>query len=65
MGGTSALPRCEEHAVDCVIANSENVANGAGITSGLALRLLAGGADIHKMSNHVREHKQVYISGNG
>ena len=33
----------EERAIDMVIANGENAANGAGITSKLALRLLDGG----------------------
>ena len=35
-----------ERAVDFVIANGENAANGAGITSKIALKLLAGGVDV-------------------
>ena len=50
----------EQHAVDFVIVNGENVANGAGITSKLALRLLAGGADVLTTGNHVWRQKEVY-----
>ena len=51
-----------EHAVDFVIANGENAANGAGITSKLALRLLAGGVDVITTGNHVWRQKEVYSS---
>ena len=37
----------DERAVDFVIANGENAANGAGITSKIALKLLDGGVDVH------------------
>jgi metallophosphoesterase (TIGR00282 family) len=50
----------EEHAVDFVIANAENAANGAGITSKIARRLLAGGIDVLTMGNHVWRQKEVY-----
>jgi hypothetical protein len=50
----------EEHAVDFVIANGENVANGAGITSKLAARLLAGGVDVITTGNHVWRQKEVF-----
>lgn len=50
----------EERAVDFVIANGENVANGAGITSKLALKLLAGGVDVITTGNHVYRQKEVY-----
>ncbi len=36
----------QERGVDFVIANGENAANGAGITSKIAQRLLAGGVDV-------------------
>jgi len=49
-----------ERAVDFVIANGENVANGAGITSKLALRLLGGGVDVLTTGNHVWRQKEVY-----
>lgn len=50
----------DEHDVHFVIANGENVANGAGITSKLALRLLAGGVDVITTGNHVYRQKEVY-----
>ena len=50
----------EERAVDFVVANGENVANGAGITSKLALKLLAGGVDVLTTGNHVWRQKEVY-----
>jgi 2',3'-cyclic-nucleotide 2'-phosphodiesterase len=50
----------EERAVDFVIANGENVANGAGITSKLALKLLGGGVDVLTTGNHVWRQKEVY-----
>ncbi len=49
-----------EHAVDFVIANGENVANGAGITSKLALKLLGGGVDVLTTGNHVWRQREVY-----
>jgi hypothetical protein len=50
----------DEHAVDFVIANGENAANGAGITSKIAQRLLAGGVDVITTGNHVWRQKEVY-----
>lgn len=50
----------DERAVDFVIANGENVANGAGITSKLALRLLGAGVDVLTTGNHVWRQKEVY-----
>jgi len=50
----------EEHAVDFVIANGENTANGAGITSKIAERLLAGGVDVITTGNHVWRQKEVF-----
>ena len=50
----------EERAVDFVIANGENVANGAGITSKLALKLLGAGVDVLTTGNHVWRQKEVY-----
>jgi metallophosphoesterase (TIGR00282 family) len=55
------LPRFrEERAVDFVIANGENAANGAGITSKIARKLLAGGVDVLTTGNHVWRQKEVY-----
>jgi hypothetical protein len=50
----------DEHAVDFVVANGENAANGAGITSKIAQRLLAGGVDVITTGNHVWRQKEVY-----
>jgi hypothetical protein len=49
-----------ERAVDFVIANGENIANGAGITSKLALKLLSGGVDVITTGNHVYRQKEIY-----
>ncbi|HEY5388504.1 MAG TPA: TIGR00282 family metallophosphoesterase, partial [Thermoleophilia bacterium] len=43
-----------------VIANGENIANGAGITSKLALKLLGAGVDVLTTGNHVWRQKEVY-----
>ncbi|MEZ5126053.1 MAG: TIGR00282 family metallophosphoesterase [Thermoleophilia bacterium] len=50
----------EQHAIDFVIVNGENVANGAGITSKLAEKLLAGGVDVITTGNHVYRQREVY-----
>jgi 2',3'-cyclic-nucleotide 2'-phosphodiesterase len=50
----------EDEDLDFVIANGENAANGAGITSKLALRLLAAGVDVLTTGNHVWRQKEVY-----
>jgi metallophosphoesterase (TIGR00282 family) len=50
----------EERAIDMVIANGENAANGAGITSKIAGRLLAGGVDVITTGNHVWRQREVY-----
>ncbi len=50
----------EEHAVDFVIVNGENAANGAGITSKIARRLLGSGVDVLTTGNHVWRQKEVF-----
>jgi metallophosphoesterase (TIGR00282 family) len=50
----------EERAVDMVIVNGENAANGAGITSKIAGRLLAGGVDVITTGNHIWRQREVY-----
>jgi hypothetical protein len=48
------LPRLrDEHDVDFCVVNGENVADGAGITPKLAERILAAGADVITLGNHV------------
>lgn len=49
----------EEHSPDFVIANGENVASGAGITSKIAEKLLAGGVDVITTGNHVWRQKEI------
>ena len=46
--------------MDFVIVNGENAANGAGITSKIAERLLAGGVDVITTGNHVWRQKEVF-----
>jgi hypothetical protein len=50
----------EAEAVDFVIVNGENAANGAGITSKLARRLLEAGADVLTTGNHVWRQREVF-----
>jgi 2',3'-cyclic-nucleotide 2'-phosphodiesterase len=50
----------EERALDFVVANGENAANGAGITSKIAGRLLAAGVDVLTTGNHVWRQREVY-----
>ena len=50
----------ETEGVDFVIVNGENAANGAGITSKLARRLLEGGVDVLTTGNHVWRQREVF-----
>jgi metallophosphoesterase (TIGR00282 family) len=49
----------EEHGVGFCVANGENVADGAGITPRLAERLLAAGADVLTLGNHVWRRREI------
>jgi hypothetical protein len=49
-----------ERSVDFVVVNAENAANGAGITSKIALRLFDGGVDVITTGNHVWRQKEVF-----
>ena len=49
----------EEHGVGFCVVNGENVADGAGITPRLAERLLAAGADVLTLGNHVWRRKEI------
>ena len=49
-----------DRAADFVIANAENAANGAGITSKIALKLLAAGVDVLTTGNHVWRQREVF-----
>jgi len=50
----------EEFAADFVIANGENAANGAGITSKLATKLLNAGVDVITTGNHVWRQRRGF-----
>jgi metallophosphoesterase (TIGR00282 family) len=63
--GREALQRwlpdyVEDQGIDFVVANGENAANGAGITSKIAVRMLAGGVDVITTGNHVWRQKEVF-----
>lgn len=49
-----------EHKVDCVIANGENAAGGAGITPTIADQLFASGIDVLTSGNHIWEKKEIF-----
>jgi len=54
----SAVPKLRaEHGLDFVIANGENAAAGAGITSLIAASLLAAGVDALTLGDHVWDQK--------
>jgi metallophosphoesterase (TIGR00282 family) len=55
----------EELAVDFCVLNGENVADGVGITPKLADRLLAAGADVVTLGNHVFRRAEIgpYLEG--
>jgi metallophosphoesterase (TIGR00282 family) len=48
-----------ERGLDFVIANGENAASGAGITSKIATALLAGGVDVITTGNHIWRQREV------
>ena len=55
------LPELRERLdLDLVIVNGENAADGAGITSAQAKRLLAAGADVITLGNHAHRQREVY-----
>jgi 2',3'-cyclic-nucleotide 2'-phosphodiesterase len=49
-----------ERGIGFVIVNGENAANGAGITSKIAERMLAGGVDVITTGNHIWRQKEVF-----
>ncbi len=49
-----------DHNVDCVIANGENAAGGAGITPRIAEQLFALGVDVLTSGNHIWQKKEIY-----
>ena len=52
------LPKLKrEYQLDCVIANGENIAHGAGVTTATANELLAAGVDVITTGDHVWDQK--------
>jgi metallophosphoesterase (TIGR00282 family) len=57
----SHVPRLrDELELDFVVANGENLADGAGITSRLARRVLAAGVDVITLGNHALRQREIY-----
>jgi metallophosphoesterase (TIGR00282 family) len=57
----SRLPRLrDELELDFVVCNAENAADGTGITSRIAQRLLAAGVDVITLGNHAYRQREVY-----
>jgi metallophosphoesterase (TIGR00282 family) len=50
----------EELGIDLVVANAENAADGVGITSRIAKRLLDSGVDVITLGNHAHRQREVY-----
>jgi len=57
----------EQHAIDLVVMNAENVAGGFSITPSLADELFAAGIDVMTSGNHIFDKREVipYIERNG
>jgi len=57
----SRLPALrEQHGIDFVICNAENAADGVGITTRIAKRLLDCGVDVITLGNHAHRQRDVY-----
>ena len=54
------MPLREEHQIDVVIANCENVAGGAGVTPSTAEELFRSGVDVLTSGNHVWRKREAY-----
>ncbi len=50
----------EQLGLDLVVANGENAADGVGITSRIAKRLLGSGVDAITLGNHAHRQREVY-----
>ncbi len=56
----SVLPRLtEEQSIDLVIANSENLAGGFGVTPAVAEEMFALGVDVLTSGNHIWDKKEI------
>jgi 2',3'-cyclic-nucleotide 2'-phosphodiesterase len=55
------VPRLrEELGLEFVVANGENLADGVGISSRVAKRVLGAGVDVITLGNHALRHSEVY-----
>jgi metallophosphoesterase (TIGR00282 family) len=50
----------EQHAIDFVVVNGENVANGVGITPKIADAFFAAGVDVITLGNHTYRQREIY-----
>ncbi len=50
----------EQHAIDFVVVNAENAANGVGITPKIADALFAAGVDVITLGNHTYRQREIY-----
>jgi metallophosphoesterase (TIGR00282 family) len=50
----------EQHAIDFVIANGENAANGVGITPKIADAFFDAGVDVITLGNHTYRQREIY-----
>ena len=49
----------EEHGLDCVIVNAENVAGGSGLTADLYEKILQGGVDVITLGDHAYRRRDI------
>ena len=55
---TALLPKLRrDYHLDCIIANGENAAHGAGVTTATIRELLAAGVDVITTGDHVWDQK--------
>ena len=54
------LPKIlQEHQIDCVIVNAENVAGGSGLTAPLYQKIVSYGADLITLGDHIYRRREV------
>ena len=49
----------EQHGLDCVVVNAENVAGGSGLTAALYEKILQGGVDVITLGDHVYRRRDI------
>jgi 2',3'-cyclic-nucleotide 2'-phosphodiesterase len=55
-----ALPvLVERHGINCVIVNAENAASGSGLTKALYDKVIAAGADLVTLGDHIYRRKEI------